>query len=188
MNRVLGAAVALFLIGLAEPVQAEDTTGIRFYGIGGSLSIASPENWDAGFALGAHADIGEIMPNLSIVPNLSTWRKTRRASGYGYTVEATLSQFAANADLRYRFPTRAQAQFYAGGGLGLNFNSVSYSEGYRYYRPGFSVSGTEIGLNLLGGVEMPLSGSLIGMGQLKYGVGDIDTFFITAGITVPLVH
>ena len=46
-----------------------------------------------------------------------------------------------NTDLKVLFPTRSAPQFYAGGGLNIAYRSVN------------SVSNTDLGANLIGGVE-----------------------------------
>lgn len=153
----------VFAFGAGEALAQ----GLGFKGIGGRLSFVKPEDVDGTIGFGAHADLGEIIENLTLYPSLEYWSK-----GEG---PADFSQFAVNADARYYFPSSNNLSFFAGGGIAFLFNSVDVGP--------FDDSETDIGLDLLGGVDVPVSDNLVFTGSAKFVISDGNVFRITAGLT-----
>jgi hypothetical protein len=80
-----------------------------------SAGIAIPEDFDAGFVLGAGLDLGDITRRLTLVASADYWRA--EGSDFGADLEA--DNFSLGAGVRYYF-AEARRGFYAGGGARLN--------------------------------------------------------------------
>ena len=159
MKRVV-VAVGCFLIVCSVGVGALAAQEIGFNGIGGRLSFVDPEGpIGSTVGLGVHADLGEIIKQLRLYPSLEYWSKS------------SFSQFVINGDLRYYFPTQGKADFFAGGGLAILFNSVG------------DFNASAVGLNFLGGADFPVNEQLLGTVTVKFLASDINALKITAGIT-----
>jgi opacity protein-like surface antigen len=126
--------------------------------IGGTLD---PEQVHVGF----HADLGDIAERVRLQPNVEV----------GFGDNATL--VAINPEVFYLFKPHDRWTPYAGGGLGINIFSFDDTVA------GVDDSETEIGLNLLGGVETRLSDSIRFFGEVKFGVGDSPDAKFHIGLT-----
>jgi outer membrane immunogenic protein len=179
MKKVLTVAALCLLFVTAAPAQ-----GIGFYAIGGGVGFVnvSPSGADSqsGFGFNARADLGEIIPNLRLVPEINYWSVSESAEGYSWK----WSDFAINGNVQYHIDVEGSIQPYVGGGLGLNFVTFSVPN---IFGVGGSVSSTEIGINLIGGALFNLSGNLTPYGEIRYVlVSNMNHLMIQAGIMYAL--
>lgn len=177
MKRFFGLVVLIALVAVVGNAQ------IGFKAVGGEVGYASfsassgfgKTETLGGIMFGAVANLGEVTPGLSLYPSVTYSSVSKDFSG----ATLKLSDFAINANVKYSFKAEGFTP-YVGGGLGLNFGSVSVS-GY----PG-SASDTKIGINLLGGAEMKF-GSATGFAQLGYNlISDMNNLQILAGVMFPM--
>jgi len=63
---------------------------------------------------------------------------------------------------------------------GLNIAIVSVN--FDFFGVSQSVSNTEIGINLGGGAQLPLSDKMAAFGELKYALASLDELVISAGL------
>lgn len=167
--------VGVLLLATA-PVSASDM-GLKR--LGGKVGIVFPKDLDMGFMLGAAADMGEITDNLKLVPLISYWNAGKSEGGYDFS----LSNFQIGADVQYYL--KDVKGLYFGGGLSINFASASVDvpPEIAAFVPETSSSSTDIGIDFLGGYEMPLGKTTTGFAQLKYNlISDLNTFEINLGV------
>jgi opacity protein-like surface antigen len=120
-----------------------------------------PEQVHVGF----HLDLGDIAERLRLQPNVEI----------GFGDNKTL--VAINPEVFYLFTPHNRWTPYAGGGLGINI--VNWDD-----KAGMSdKTETEIGLNLLGGVETRISDTTKFFGEIKFGVGDSPDAKFAVGLT-----
>lgn len=141
--------------------------GLNLNAIGGGLSFIKPENVSGTIGFAAHADLGEVIENLVVFPSLTYWSK------------GAFSEFGINADGRYYFPSEGDMAFFAGGGLGLLFGSVDIGNNT-------SVSDTDIGLNLFGGLDKPIGKKLDFTAEARIVFSGGTLFRIHAGLIYAL--
>lgn len=153
----LTVGVAGMLLLLALPAGA--TTG---WGLRGGITF-DPDQ----VHVGAHFDGGELFRNGVFVPNVEI--------GFGDNI----TLIALNPELVYQFDRRSRSGwgFYVGGGLGINF--WSWDDDHI----GHDDSDTDLGLNILGGINRRLRGGDTFFIELKLGLADSPDAKITAGLT-----
>jgi hypothetical protein len=183
MKKYTVLAVVLVLLFISIPASAADMGLKRLNGQVGLLFPSTEGiSYNMSFLIGAGADLGEITDNLNLVPSLSYWIMSADPEGGDVEgLDVSASNFQIAADLHYYL--KDVKGLYFGGGLSLNFQSISID----YNIPGYpsqsgSGSETNVGLDLLGGYEMPI-GSSTGFAQAKYNiVSDMNTFAIILGV------
>lgn len=150
-------ATALLAAG-AGSAHAFDLTGI-----GGRIGAVDPDGRDGTLAAGAHLEFQEAGSRLHIQPGFIYW------SSNG------LSDANANFDLYYHFAPAGRVSPYLGGGAGLHF----------YGSDGPGDPGTDLGLNMMGGVLIPSPGANFFM-EGRYVASDRSQAALYGGITLPL--
>lgn len=179
MKRIL---IGVFTVALLCSLGAGTSSaqeGLGFYGIGGRLSYVNPESLDGTIGFGVHADLGEVfVENLRIFPSIEYWSKSEGGGGF----DVDFSQLAVNADARYYFPTSGNIAIFAGGGLVLAFNSADVNTPFG----GGDATSTDIGLDLLGGIDLPIQENLNFTAEAKFLASDLSVFKISAGVTYML--
>ncbi|MBI4418155.1 MAG: porin family protein [Ignavibacteriales bacterium] len=186
---------ALLVAMLVFCVAGVATAQIGLKSIGGGVGYigASFEGVDAngnpttetlgGFAIGVGANLGELTPGLYLMPEIGYWTTSK---DFGQDVSWSLSNFAINGNVHYRFPSGAVTP-YVGGGLGINFVSSTVKVP-TVTIPGFGTFGgetkgseTRLGINLLGGASYALNPSMSIGGQFRYVIAsDFNHFMILA--------
>jgi opacity protein-like surface antigen len=183
MKKIFSLTI-LFLIMAYSLVSAGD---LKLYSIGPKLGFIMPEDpWDSGLLIGARANLGELFTGGKLMPFAQYW-----SSGYEYaelnqTEDISLSNIQIGADLGYFI--ESAPGLYVGGGLSINIISVDV--------PGYSVMGvtygggsdseTKIGIDLMGGYQMPI-GKNTGFVEAKYNIiSDFNTFEIGVGLLFDL--
>ncbi len=160
---VLAVLVASLMVpGLPRSSCAQVRTSFGFHGWGPRLGLTvTPDQ----VHLGLHADFGDFAPRVRFQPNVEL--------GFGDHERVG----AINAEAFYRFlPDGDLWNPYLGGGLGLNLVSFS-GEGFHHD------SETDLGLNLLGGVEKEIMPGNRVFAEMKVGLVDSPDLKITAGWT-----
>ncbi|MFQ5706230.1 MAG: hypothetical protein ACE5HO_02210 [bacterium] len=133
--------------------------GVGFKGIGVRLGLVEPEGPNnTTVFVGGHADFGEIIPNLNLYPSLEFSRKN------SFTI------VAINTDVRYYLPVVSIVKPFAGGGLAILATSGD----------------SDVGLDLLGGVDFPVALNITAFTKLKFTISDNNIFRLTGGITFNL--
>jgi len=187
MKKIVVLMVVLFALSFVLPFSAADRGLKRLNGQVGLL-FPSTDNLDysTSFLIGAGADLGEITDNLHLVPSLSYWILNPDIEGAGDNgLDVSASNFQIAADVQYYL--KDVKGLYFGGGLSINFKSVSidYPPEYAEYLGSSSSSDseTDIGIGLLGGYEMPLGKTSTGFAHAKYNIiSDMNTFAIVLGV------
>ena len=156
MRRVL---MGTFLVVTLLPVHGfAESQGFGFRGWGPRVGVTiDPDQIHFGF----HLNMGEFAKNVRFQPNFEL--------GFGDDVTVAAINFEAS----YYF-NGAWEQWtpYAGGGIGVNF--TDFDEGG---------SDTDLGLNILGGIERSLSSGDRFFLELKLGLADSPDAKVTAGWT-----
>lgn len=151
---ILVAILSLFAAtAFAQSETASTTTTTNSSsGIGLRAGLTSSPDQ---FHIGAHMDLGTVLPPLRLVPNVEI--------GFGDDI----TMIGLNGDLIYDF---AGTPFGVGGELGLN-----------YIDHDVAGSDTELGLSVLGDYRLVLSNGKTLLLELKVGLLDSPDFKVTAG-------
>jgi opacity protein-like surface antigen len=177
-NYVFTILIILMMMSIAYS-QAD----IGLMGVGGKVGYVMPEDIDNTFGFGLEADMGTIMPNLSLHGFVEYWSKSYDV-GFGSDADASISVIALGAAAKYHFEMDGNITPYAGGGLGLNIGkaSLEYTDPFTGQKVDDSDSESDIAIHLLGGASMPLSPQMDGYAELKYVISDVEYFGIFLGI------
>ena len=115
--------------------------------------------------VGGQLELSEFAPNWSFDPSIEL--------GFG----DDLMVIALNADVFYHFHLKdSDWGPYLGGGLGVGFYSWDAPVGVR------DDSETEIGLNVVGGFNIPAGAAQHWFAELRLGIGDLPDFKLMGGI------
>lgn len=161
-RRVLGAAAVVATLSPAL-AMAEPDSDVGFRGWGPRLGLSlDPDQ----IHFGAHLDFGMLARRVRFQPNVEF--------GFGEHVDL----FTLNAEAAYRFVERWDVWSpYLGGGLGANIRR--YESGrFRDDR-----TDTELGVNVLGGIEKGLSSGDRFFVELKLSLNDVPDVKATVGWT-----
>jgi Outer membrane protein beta-barrel domain len=178
-------ALTLALTALAATsAMAQSDLGIKNLGV--AAGYVSPENLDGVFSFGVFADHGTIAPRWGLESRIDYWGWSQEAFG----AKTSVSDVAIGARTKYYFEV-ANPKFrpYAGAGLGMHFISskvdIPASGGF----PALSASDsqTKLGVDLGGGVSMPISPRSDLLGELWYGIiSDVSQFSMRVGMSYKL--
>ena len=173
MKRIHLFTLLAVILLFALPLSAQD---LGLQRLSGKVGIIFPKDAGTGFMLGAAADMGELTKDLSLVPLLSYWSSSKDESG----VSTSFSNVQIGADVQYNL--KDVKGMYVGGGLALNFISVSWE--YDMFGTTYdgSESETRFGIAFLAGYELPI-GKNTGFVNAKYNlISDFNTFAINIGM------
>lgn len=192
----LGAAAALVsttVTAHAADGMMDGSSTFGFNGISGLIGIVLPEgNLDTTFGLEAHANLGAPFasaPQIIFLPGISFWSGgyDERAGGEDFSID--YREIGILADGVYLIPVGEAEKgltLYAGGGLGMFFTSFDSPSvdfvGGQFVTTKTSVSSTDIGFSLLGGVVKPVGESLDLLGQLRLKFDGINTVNFQGGV------
>jgi hypothetical protein len=180
MKKIFVLVVIVAVLSLTLPASASDM-GLKR--LNGQLGLLFPStsglSYGVGFQVGAGADLGEITDNLNLVPSLSYWIMSPDIEGFESSgADASASNFQIAVDVQYYL--KDVKGLYFGGGLSLNFKSISID--YQGQEVG-SGSETDPGFSLLGGYELPFNKKTTGFAHAKYNIiSDLNTFAIVFGV------
>ena len=188
MKHWISVAAVLLATCSVSPAQQ-----IRVRGVGGgigytSISLSSGRTSQTldGFAISAHADLGEITSGIRLYPELLYFHTSKDLGG-GVTQSVNDVAISANGHVGIRL----QGKFtpYVGAGLGVNFlgNSTETTDQRRGTTKGVTNSETRFGLNLLGGADYTVNSRLKIGGELRYVLAsDFNHVIIRATATYAL--
>jgi hypothetical protein len=151
----LAMACIVLLVVLAATATSHADMG--FVGWGPRFGIS--DDPDQGI-IGAHFDLGEFADNVRFRPSVEI--------GFGDDV----TSFLANGLVAYYFDTQASVTPFAGAQAAVAF-----------FDPDDADSETEIGIDVVGGIEIPMKGSTRFLTELQIGFGDIHDFKLMVGWT-----
>lgn len=159
MRKLLGTAALVGMLVMPGVVQGQTT-------IGGALAYHTDME---ALGIGAYATFGvpQLHENISISPSFILY--------FPDGVDA----FEINGDVIYSFPVSGDSPVLPFALAGLNIFRVSASAG------GFSVSNTDIGLNLGGGVVFSME-SVRPVAGAKFEIQDGTGFVIFGGVGFPV--
>ncbi len=161
MRRIVACALVVVTLMPALALAQSENVGFRGWGPRVGVTV-DPDQVHFGF----HFDFGNFSRRVRFQPNFEL--------GLGDDVTVA----AINFEAAYRF--RAQWEVwgpYAGGGIGVNILNGDNVGGRG------DDSDTEIGLNVLGGIERGLSGGDRFFMELKLGLTDSPDAKVTVGWT-----
>jgi len=154
--------------------MAQADMGLK--GMGVKLGYVSPEDVDATIGFAVFADLGTIVPQLMLEPQIGFWTKSEDMFG----AEVSVRDIAVGARAKYLFVLpNSRMEPFLGGGLGLHFVSAEMSI------PGFpSVSDSEVklGLDIGGGLHIPVNPQWDVLTEVWYGiVSDVNQLSFMVG-------
>jgi hypothetical protein len=162
----LGAYLAGAVLALVFTQGVEAGPAFRGWGPRGGLTI-DPDQ----IHFGLHTDLGELGKNVRFQPNLEI--------GLG----DNLTVFALNAEAFYQF--QGEWAPYLGGGIGINHLRFDYDDDpSNPFDDDLSDSDTELGVNMLGGVELRDRDGDTFFLEGKFGLIDSPDFKLTLGLTL----
>jgi opacity protein-like surface antigen len=187
MKKIFAVAAATILItslSFAQQLGLHDIGG----GIGYvSVSFNSTSDQTlGGFLIAAHANLGELAKDLTLVPDIQYFSTSKDVDGGTWKV----SNFGINANVHYNFEMEGMVKPYVGAGLGLNFLSTTYSASH--FNPFTGITQTEsltgsdtrLGINLLVGANYKLNDKMTLLLEPRYVIAsDFDNLQIKAGVT-----
>ncbi len=182
MRKLILISVLLVLCVVVYP-NVGHTLG--FEGFGGKVGLVIPDVGDNTIGFGAIADLGTIVPSLPPLKaegSLEYW-------GNSYDYFGGQSKFSAisiNGTAKYYFTSTGISPF-VGAGLGFVISTASVE----FDQPVFGVSDssesdTDLGLNLVGGVDIPIGTGMKLVAEGKFSTAAGNWFQVTGGIVVKL--
>ncbi|MFH1311938.1 MAG: outer membrane beta-barrel protein [Candidatus Eisenbacteria bacterium] len=156
---LIGAAMAIALGPVLALAGPDTDIGFRGWGPRVGLSL-DPDQ----VHFGAHLDFGNFARHVRFQPNVEL--------GFGDDMKI----FTVNAEAAYRFRSQWDVWTpYLGGGLGANIKSFD--------NVGNNNSQTDLGVNLLGGIERGLSNGDRFFIEGKFSLNDVPDAKVTVGWT-----
>ena len=155
------AIAAVMILATASTVNAETNLGLMGGGVRAGFRI-DPDQ----FLVGGQLDLGDFATNLRFMPNASI--------GFGDNV----TLISVNPEVHYVFRDNPVADgmfFYTGGGLDIIHWSVDLPE------PFDNATDTDLGLSLVGGIELELSDSQSLLGEIRIVFEDESFFELVGG-------
>lgn len=125
---------------------------------------------DPGIRIGTYTDAGEFFAGVEILTPLSPQVYFNPNIEYVFVDYGDL--MTLNLDVHYDFPTRSNMLYWVGAGLAVQY--FDPAEG--------GDSGTNAGLNILGGLGLVTRGGIIPYAQAKVVVGDVEEFVLAVGL------
>ena len=166
---------------LAVSGAAYSQTHLALNGVGGKIGLVFPEGpIGSAVGLGLEAELGTVTPDLAVKAFLDFW-----SNGYeDEEIQHRTTQVSMGAVGKYYFEPIQELLPYAGAGLALNIGWFSHTgppHFHGHWESG-SYSDVDIGIQIVGGAEMPLTPTMDGFGELKYSIDGADYFSIMAGV------
>jgi|GEM_PF-1271353 len=190
MKKIFAIAAATALISslsFAQLALHEIGGGIGYVSV--SFNSTSSQTL-GGFLIAAHANLGELAKDLTLVPDIQYFSTSKDVDGGTVKV----GDFGINANVHYAIAMEGMVKPYVGGGLGINFLSTTGSVTGPAYDPitntfytktySSTASYTRLGINLLVGANYKLNDKMTLLLEPRYVIAsDFDNFQIKAGVT-----
>jgi opacity protein-like surface antigen len=188
MARYIVFVVAVCLCFGWSSAAAQSDLGLR--GVGAELGFVNPEDVDATLGFGVFTDLGTIMPRLMLEAYLDYWSNSQNEFGF----ETSLRDIALGAKAKYVFEVpNSRIRPFAGGGLGIHFVrgevTVPDQNLGGVIIPGFTLddSSTKLGLDLGGGMSVPINPKTDFLTELWFGVvSDVNQVSFKVGAVYKL--
>ena len=163
--RIRSCSMLVTVLVLSVLPAAAAEPGLRGWGLRAGVA-SDPDQ----LLLGAHWDLGDIAPQLRIVPNVQI----------GVGDDATVLE--GTVPVHYVFKT-TDAGFapYVGGGLAVAW--IDFDEDHNGHDDHGDDSDVELGAKILGGMEWKMKAGNRFFVELNLGIGDIHDFQAVAGWT-----
>jgi opacity protein-like surface antigen len=179
---VLAAAAILALSNLAV------ASDVGFKGANLRLGYVSPEGDIASaIGFGGGVDLGTLGKINSDIENIG-WEAVIFYWSKSYDVgfrDWKYSDLAIKVNVKYNFPAQ-RVNPYVGAGLGIHMFSWEWERPphheFAYER--FERSDTKLGLQLLGGLQYPVSEKVGIFGELEFDLADPNQLMISAGASM----
>jgi opacity protein-like surface antigen len=181
-------AISLILAAscMAASQNAIADADLGFKALGVRAGMVSPENVDATLGFGVFADLGQMTPEIKLEPYMDYW-SISQDFGVG---TSSLRDVAIGARGKYMFPSSSNIRPFAGAGLGLH---LLHSEvdvpaqdigGFVIPAQHAEDSTTRLGLDLGGGLEVPVNPRTNFLGEVWYGiVSDVGQLSLKVGMS-----
>jgi len=168
--------------GVLAPPSAAAQSDLGLKSLGVAVGFVSPQDLDGTFTVGVFANHGTVAPRIGLESRLDYWRQSESLFGS----EASVRDIALGARAKYRFEVaNPKFQPFAGAGLALHFVHAEVT----ISQPGFPPlsaedSSTKLGLDLGGGLSMPIAPRADLMTELWYGVvSDVSQLSLRVGFS-----
>ncbi|MGA7162265.1 MAG: outer membrane beta-barrel protein [Bacteroidota bacterium] len=192
MKKIFAVVVALVLttsLGFGQLALHDIGGGIGYTSVSFTSAGSSSQSL-GGFLIAAHANLGELTKDLTLVPDIEYFSTSATVNGGTWKV----GDFGINANVHYNIEMEGMVKPYAGAGLGLNFFSTTASASGPAYNPAtqqfytttYSVTGslTRLGINLFVGGNYKLNDKMTLFLEPRYVIAsDVDNFQIKVGVT-----
>ncbi|HET9326020.1 MAG TPA: outer membrane beta-barrel protein [Candidatus Eisenbacteria bacterium] len=178
MRRALLFTLLIATLGTGSAFAQSDL-GMKSVGV--AAGYVSPEDLDGTFSIGVFADHGTIVPNLGLESRIDFWSTSEEAFG----TEVSIRDIAIGARTKYYFEVaHPSLRPFAGAGLALHLlhAEVTIPAMPGFPEQSFDDSETKLGLDIGGGINMPMNPRWDFNGELWYGiVSDVGQFSLRAG-------
>jgi hypothetical protein len=165
MKPVHGIVVACLALLLCAGVTSQASAfGLSSAGV--RLGATDPEGGNASLSGGGHLEFEESGSRFHLQPSVLFW------SNDG------LSDVNPNFDVYYHFAPAGRVTPYLGAGAAVHFYSAD----------GPADPGTDMGLNMFGGIQLPMGGASRFFGEARYSASDISQTSFFGGFTFPISH
>jgi len=174
----------IFLISLVLMLSASFLFGADFglKQIRPKIGVIMPEDpWDTGFLAGLEINIGNITPEMRLMPLLTYWK-----SNYDNTIaDFSLSNIQLGADVHYML-TNVRGLYFGGG---LSMNLIKFEFPYYFYDGTTKTkedTDSKIGFDFLSGFELPI-GNMSSFVEFKYNIVDnLNSIELSLGLNFDL--
>ena len=169
--------ILLFVLPLMCLTLFPDISGaIGFEGFGGNLAFVLPKVGDNTLGFGAVGSLGSILPEMAEL-------KAEVGVEYWGNSQDLFSSSVISLDgtVKYYFPGEGVFPF-AGIGLGL----IRSSSSYKFFGEDISDSNINLGIDLLGGADFPITPNMKFVAEARYVSTDGHWFQISGGLMLKL--
>ncbi len=189
--------ILVLLAVLTVLASSSFAQGLGFKGIGcgagyTSVSVSGSDGSETlpGFAFSAHVNLGNIIDNLSIYPEVqyfTTSKDFTDPSVPNTTATWKLNDFAININAHYDFPTGGSVAPYIGAGVGYNMLSTDFTITGDYISGSVSGTDSKFGINLEAGANFNVGSSVMIFVEPRYVLlSDLNHLIVKAGVTYSL--
>jgi len=155
------------ICAVALAVLVVSASGAFAGDFGVDVAYISPEGFDGTIGVGGFMNFGTPISSLQVEPFASYWSRTEGIPG----AEASLSDLTLGARGKFVLPLSSNAiEPYVGAGLGLHFLKAGADITLFDQTTSLSVTDSEIGIDLGGGISVPVTArfSLRGEGWYSF--------------------
>jgi opacity protein-like surface antigen len=180
MKRRIIAFTLAISVCAASSALAQADLGLKNIGV--AIGYVSPENLDGTFSIGGFINHGTIAPRFGLESRVDYWGWSESFNG----TETSVRDIVIGARTKYHFEVaNPKVQPYVGAGLGIHFINIEVNMPAQGGFPAMTVDASEnkLGLDIGGGVAMPVSPRADFLGEAWYGiVSDMSQFSLRAGM------